>query len=500
LVCVLNWASLEADGVVVDGMLSNAMEHMLNIEIPVRREREAASPPQPPPPLYMMDLYKKYLSSDSMKTRSNTIRSIVPIRGQIDGQEMLLFNLSALSASEDISSAELHFYKRRHSGDRGRADKKSHPQHPQHPQQQRRRHWWQLQHLLGYSVVDGLQQIGKWEVEVERRGWMVYDVTNAVDQWEGNSNSHQQMGFLFQGLRRSSGLYNSLPLDSVVRMDPSPFLIVFSNERSNASLEQAAGLKKTPSLNALPDSLPASVRQRRSVNDNELPEMDHFNQNNVIPQSNPAGMLKVRNSGRKSHNHHTPKATSKTTQKTTPTPLWQRPETAIYADSDAASPAKSSTLPYPKSRSGIPEDKRKRSRKGKRRNRKLPETWHYNQQHANDAGLELPEDAGKSLCQRRKLSVDFNEIGWGEWIISPKTFEAQYCAGRCPFPLAKGLNPTNHATIQSIVHAIGGYPEVPAPCCVPDVLSSLTLLYFDDNRNVVLKNYPSMTAESCACR
>ena len=81
LVCVLNWASLEADGVVVDGMLSNAMEHMLNIEIPVRREREAASPPQPPPPLYMMDLYKKYLSSDSMKTRSNTIRSIVPIRG-----------------------------------------------------------------------------------------------------------------------------------------------------------------------------------------------------------------------------------------------------------------------------------------------------------------------------------------------------------------------------------------------------------------------------------
>ena len=50
------------------------------------------------------------------------------------------------------------------------------------------------------------------------------------------------------------------------------------------------------------------------------------------------------------------------------------------------------------------------------------------------------------------------------------------------------------------MHAIGGHPEVPAPCCVPDVLSSLTLLYFDDNRNVVLKNYPSMTAESCACR
>lgn len=435
-----------------------------------------------------------------MKTRSNTIRSIVPARAQIDGEEMLLFNLSALSVNEDISSAELHFYKRRHSGDRGRSDKK---QHPHHPQQQRRRHWWQLQHLQGYSVAEQRQQIGKWEVEADRRGWMVYDVTKAVDQWEHNHNSNHQIGFLFQGIQRSSGLYNSLPLDSVVRMDPSPFLIIFSNERSNASLEQAAGLKKTPSLNALPDS-GATARTRRSVTDNELPEMDHFDQNNVIPQSNPSGILKVRNSNRKSH-HHTQKITqdpplpANASKRLTETP-------ASYTDMDPKDakysewPTKSSTLPYPKNRSRIPEDKRKRSRKGKRRNRKLPETWHYNQQHANDARLELPEDAGKSLCQRRKLSVDFNEIGWGEWIISPKTFDAQYCTGRCPFPLTKGLNPTNHATIQSIVHAIGGYPEVPAPCCVPDVLSSLTLLYFDDNRNVVLKNYPSMTAESCACR
>lgn len=51
--------------------------------------------------------------------------------------------------------------------------------------------------------------------------------------------------------------------------------------------------------------------------------------------------------------------------------------------------------------------------------------------------MDVPEDAGRALCQRRKLTVDFNEIGWGEWIISPKTFEAQYCAGRCPFPLTK---------------------------------------------------------------
>ena len=64
----------------------------------------------------------------------------------------------------------------------------------------------------------------------------------------------------------------------------------------------------------------------------------------------------------------------------------------------------------------------------------------------------------------------------------------------------QGVRPSNHATIQSILEAIGLHPYVPAPCCVPDVMSSITLLFFDENRNVVLKNYPGMTVESCACR
>ena len=42
---------------------------------------------------------------------------------------------------------------------------------------------------------------------------------------------------------------------------------------------------------------------------------------------------------------------------------------------------------------------------------------------------------------------------------------------------------------------------VPAPCCVPDAMDSLTLLYFDETRqNVVLKNYPKMVVKSCSCR
>lgn len=68
------------------------------------------------------------------------------------------------------------------------------------------------------------------------------------------------------------------------------------------------------------------------------------------------------------------------------------------------------------------------------------------------------------------------------------------------FTVFQKLRPSNHATIQSIVNAVGLYADVPAPCCVPDVMTSVTLLYFDENRNVVLKNYPGMSVQSCACR
>ncbi|NXU57729.1 BMP3 protein, partial [Turnix velox] len=103
-------------------------------------------------------------------------------------------------------------------------------------------------------------------------------------------------------------------------------------------------------------------------------------------------------------------------------------------------------------------------------------------------------------CTRRYLKVDFADIGWSEWIISPKSFDAYYCSGECQFPIPKALKPSNHATIQSIVRAVGVVPGIPEPCCVPDKMSSLSILFFDENKNVVLKVYPNMTVESCACR
>lgn len=66
--------------------------------------------------------------------------------------------------------------------------------------------------------------------------------------------------------------------------------------------------------------------------------------------------------------------------------------------------------------------------------------------------------------------------------------------------LLQALKPSNHATIQSIVRAVGVVPGIPEPCCVPEKMSSLSILFFDEDKNVVLKVYPNMTVDSCACR
>ena len=103
-------------------------------------------------------------------------------------------------------------------------------------------------------------------------------------------------------------------------------------------------------------------------------------------------------------------------------------------------------------------------------------------------------------CGRHKMYVDFDEIGWSGWIISPKGYDAYHCSGECPFPLGQSQRPTNHATVQSIVHALRvGSKLLGTPCCVPNKLFSISLLYFDDDENVILKQYDDMVAATCGC-
>ncbi|XP_048505138.1 protein decapentaplegic isoform X2 [Athalia rosae] len=106
---------------------------------------------------------------------------------------------------------------------------------------------------------------------------------------------------------------------------------------------------------------------------------------------------------------------------------------------------------------------------------------------------------GRENCRRHPLYVDFVDVGWNDWIVAPPGYDAFYCHGDCPFPLADHLNSTNHAIVQTLVYSTN--PNiVPKACCVPTALSSISMLYLDEENKVVLKNYQDMAVLGCGCR
>ncbi|XP_022193714.1 protein decapentaplegic [Nilaparvata lugens] len=105
----------------------------------------------------------------------------------------------------------------------------------------------------------------------------------------------------------------------------------------------------------------------------------------------------------------------------------------------------------------------------------------------------------RETCRRHALYVDFADVGWNDWIVAPPGYDAYYCHGDCPFPLADHLNSTNHAIVQTLVHSVNP-AAVPKACCVPTALSSISMLYVDEDDKVVLKNYQDMTVQGCGCR
>ncbi|XP_043493767.1 protein decapentaplegic-like isoform X2 [Polistes fuscatus] len=106
---------------------------------------------------------------------------------------------------------------------------------------------------------------------------------------------------------------------------------------------------------------------------------------------------------------------------------------------------------------------------------------------------------GRENCRRHPLYVDFADVAWNDWIVAPPGYDAFYCHGDCPFPLADHLTSTNHAIVQNLVYSTKP-SMVPKACCVPTALSSISMLYLDEENKVVLKNYQDMAVLGCGCR
>merc|ERR1712051_982569 len=113
--------------------------------------------------------------------------------------------------------------------------------------------------------------------------------------------------------------------------------------------------------------------------------------------------------------------------------------------------------------------------------------------------ISLRRERREHNCRRHEMYVDFQDVGWKDWILAPPGYHAFFCHGDCPFPMPEHLNSTNHAIVQTLVNSVN--PRlVPKACCVPTELSPISMLYMDESGKVVLKNYRNMVVESCGCR
>ncbi|KAJ0060954.1 hypothetical protein NL108_001800 [Boleophthalmus pectinirostris] len=97
-------------------------------------------------------------------------------------------------------------------------------------------------------------------------------------------------------------------------------------------------------------------------------------------------------------------------------------------------------------------------------------------------------------CCVRKLHIDFRrDLDW-KWIHEPSGYDANYCSGPCPYLRSAD---TTHSSLLSLYNTLN--PEASAsPCCVPQELEPLTILYYS-GRTPKVEQLSNMIVKSCKC-
>ncbi|CAG5910086.1 unnamed protein product [Menidia menidia] len=390
----------------------------------------------------MLKVYEKYSKEPQSQKEGNTVRSFKAFPRVSHDKEVFQFNLSSIQNSEIILFASFHsLYKRpRHHQRPWRFRRPHHPSGaPQHPRPASSR-----LSFYGSSPSDAFASpLGNLTLASFRKGsWQTWDVTALVK----HARAVNELAIAVEieaGFEASA--FQQRGAQGQEQLSPAnlPYILVYADDRAiDEPNSVALSLQRYGPFPGGEDLSASASRVRRDVQiqSNNIPEV-HF-------------------------------STLKTHE------LWQN----TYFPAKSKATGKGGRKPGQVSSEGV----------GK------PQVLSFDERTMKKARRRQWSEP--RVCSRRYLRVDFADIGWNEWVLAPKSFDAYYCAGTCGFPIPKVARPSNHATIQSIVRAVGIVPGVPEPCCVPDKMSPLSVLFLDPDRNIVLKVYPGMSVDTCACR
>lgn len=96
---------------------------------------------------------------------------------------------------------------------------------------------------------------------------------------------------------------------------------------------------------------------------------------------------------------------------------------------------------------------------------------------------ECPASGLVSRCCKSSIVVNFEDIGWGDWIVFPKQFTMAECYGKCTFG--------NISYNDSITSERG---------CRPTRTKPLRLAYLNGNGYLIYTVLLKMLVASCGCR
>lgn len=107
--------------------------------------------------------------------------------------------------------------------------------------------------------------------------------------------------------------------------------------------------------------------------------------------------------------------------------------------------------------------------------------------HVEEGQVETPslkstrsidEDGPALPCRRGGLIVNFQAIGWGSWVLAPKSVNIFQCHGSCHQPNVFYTFITGNAIVRSLMST---RKRITKPCCIPSRLRALSVLTKNSN-------------------
>lgn len=110
-------------------------------------------------------------------------------------------------------------------------------------------------------------------------------------------------------------------------------------------------------------------------------------------------------------------------------------------------------------------------------------------------------------CCRRKVKINFADLGWDQWVLSPRSFDAYYCIGRCStFGVggSGGLAALDDADAGAAFYAEmmnlqrrGGNRL--SPCCSPTKFAPLTIKVLSGVNEEATQTLDNLIVRQCGC-